>query len=81
MTLGTAPFDVELTQTYTYGGVNGRVSKRDTQLATNGQPGESFTQGFTWNALGEASSIDYPRCTNTGCRQLFQDVPVGYPNN
>jgi RHS repeat-associated protein len=80
VTLGTTAFDVELTQTYTYGGLNGRVSKRNTQLATNGQAGESFTQGFNWNALGQVSSLDYPRCTSPGCQQLFQDVPVGYPN-
>lgn len=65
--VGMTPYNVELTQTYLYGGLDGRVSQRDTQLVTNGTPGESFTQSFSWNALGNAASVGSSRCTHAGC--------------
>src|SRR5207253_1458133 len=62
----------------TYGGLDGRVSQRDTQAST----GEAFTQGFTDDDLGLVSALSYPRCTNGDCTApapaVFTDVPVGY---
>ncbi|HEX3555793.1 MAG TPA: hypothetical protein VIA62_21455, partial [Thermoanaerobaculia bacterium] len=72
--LGTARID----ETYTYGGRDGRVSRRDTASST----GESFTQSFSYNALGLTDTLTYPACTHAGCTQtaapLFADVPAGY---
>ncbi|MBW8876540.1 MAG: S-layer homology domain-containing protein, partial [Acidobacteria bacterium] len=71
---GTARID----ETYTYGGRDGRVSRRDTASST----GESFTQSFSYNALGLSDTLTYPACTHTGCTQpaaaVFADVPTGY---
>ena len=77
-TANGSPVTVQVTETYTYGGRDGRVSRRDTQAST----GEAFTQAFTYNDLGLVSSLTYPTCTHTGCTQtvpaVFADVPVGY---
>ena len=78
VTVGGSPITVQVTEAYTYGGRDGRVSRRDTQAST----GESFTQAFTYNDLGLASSLTYPTCTHAGCTQpapaVFSDVPAGY---
>jgi len=58
--------DVQVTETYTYKGVGGRVSKRTTALST----GESFTDGYTYDSLGNVFSVDYPKCT--GCDFLSE---------
>ncbi|HEX6900065.1 MAG TPA: RHS repeat-associated core domain-containing protein [Thermoanaerobaculia bacterium] len=84
VTLGGAPYTLQIAETYTYGGVDGRVSRRDTAAYVNGStsPSESFTQSFAYNALGLTSSLDYPRCTHAGCVQPaeFVDVPAGHPD-
>ncbi|MFL6193889.1 MAG: RHS repeat-associated core domain-containing protein, partial [Thermoanaerobaculia bacterium] len=58
---------VLITETYTYGGREGRVSQRDTQTSVNGGTNESFTQSFAWNELGDQATIDYPLCTFSPC--------------
>jgi len=55
-----APLDVTVEETYTYGGTGGRVSRRDTVLNT----GQSFTQGWTYDDLGQVIALDYPTCTH-----------------
>jgi RHS repeat-associated protein len=87
-TVGGGPITVQVDETYTYGGVDGRASKRDTLVTptVNGavQPYHSFTQGFTYNDLGLVSSLSYPQCTHAACTSpqpaVFTDVPVGSPN-
>ncbi len=82
------PIIVQVDETYTYAGRDGRVSQRDTKATptVNGtvQPLHSFTQGFTYNELGLVSSLSYPLCTDAGCTQsappVFADVPAGTPN-
>jgi RHS repeat-associated protein len=64
VTLGTAPFTVELEETYTYAGRDGRPSKRDTRLWTNGVNTDRFTQTFAYEPLGRVSSLGYPQCTH-----------------
>jgi RHS repeat-associated protein len=84
VTIGTTPYTIQIAETYTYGGKDGRVSKRDTQTTTtpSSTPGESFTQGFTYTDLGQVNSLDYPLCTHAGCTSpaIFSDVPAGAPN-
>ncbi len=60
-------FKVQARETYTYAGLGGAVSKRDTQLWVNDAPTDSFTQGFAWRDLGNLNYVDYPECTNAGC--------------
>ncbi|HSL81718.1 MAG TPA: hypothetical protein VLF66_03025 [Thermoanaerobaculia bacterium] len=68
--LGGTPHTVEVTETYTYAGKQGRVSKRDTATAVTSPFTSvlgSFTQSWTWNDLGDRASTTYPRCTHAGC--------------
>lgn len=65
--LGTTPHTALITETYTYGGREGRVSKRDTSLTFDGGAAESFTQSFTYYHLGQEKTVAYPQCTHSGC--------------
>ncbi|HKI00774.1 MAG TPA: RHS repeat-associated core domain-containing protein [Thermoanaerobaculia bacterium] len=88
VTVGSTAFTVQVDEAYTYGGLDGRVSKRDTAffVATPGAPltaRESFTQSFGYDALGLATSLAYPICTHAECAPaapVFTDVPAGHPN-
>jgi RHS repeat-associated protein len=77
-----APFNatVLLTETHKYGGRQGRVSSRTTQMIFNGTPGESFTQSWTWNALGDLGSVTYPACQFAGCVPVTRTISPGYTN-
>jgi RHS repeat-associated protein len=47
----------------------------------NGGAAESFTQGFTWNDLGDVASLSYPQCTHTACTATSpRTVSFGYTN-
>ncbi len=74
---GTA-YTALITETYTYGGKQGRVSQRDTQLSVNGGTNESFTQSFAWDDLGNPQTINYPQCTFTGCTSAARSVTPTY---
>jgi RHS repeat-associated protein len=65
--LGTITHPIAVAETYTYAGKDGRVSKRDTQVVFDTMPTEAFTQGFTYDDLGNTASLAYPQCTHTGC--------------
>ena len=54
--------DVSVTETYTYGGIGGRPSLRTTALTT----GQSFSQAWTYDHLGQVSLLTYPTCTHPG---------------
>lgn len=75
---GTGDVDVTVTETYTYGGRGGRVSRRDTAASTD----QTFTQGWTYDDLGRVSRIEYPRCTFPQCSAAdpapARDVDLGY---
>jgi RHS repeat-associated protein len=59
-----APFNatVEIKETYEYAAPEGRISRKDTYNIYNGAQSEVFRQGFTWDDLGNASTITYPDC-------------------
>ncbi|MEP7012661.1 MAG: RHS repeat-associated core domain-containing protein [Acidobacteriota bacterium] len=65
--LGTTTHTVAVAETYVYAGKDGRASKRDTQTFFNTAPTEAFTQGFTYDDLGNTASLAYPQCTHAGC--------------
>ncbi|MFY9824607.1 MAG: RHS repeat-associated core domain-containing protein [Thermoanaerobaculia bacterium] len=64
-TLGGASFTARIDEIYAYGGRDGRVSRRDTFSST----GESFTQSFSYNALGLIDTLGYPACAHAACTQ------------
>ncbi|HEV3077070.1 MAG TPA: RHS repeat-associated core domain-containing protein [Thermoanaerobaculia bacterium] len=62
---GGNPYTDEWTYTYTYAGLDGRVSQRTLQHTFNGQATgnqESFTQGWTYTQLGKIDTETYPNC-------------------
>ncbi|HWS72167.1 MAG TPA: RHS repeat-associated core domain-containing protein, partial [Thermoanaerobaculia bacterium] len=72
---------VAVTEGYSYGGVGGRPSRRDTATGSDPFTGLSFHHGQTYNDLGLVSSIVYPchpagsACTNDG-----SSLPLSYAN-
>lgn len=64
-TLGGSSFTARIDETYVYGGRDGRVSNRTTVSST----GESFTESFSYNALGLTDTLTYPSCTHLACTQ------------
>ncbi len=69
--------DVVVTETYTYGGLDGRVSRRDTASST----GQSFTQSWTHHPLGASQTVTYPTCTHAPCSSgpgPLRTVSYGY---
>jgi RHS repeat-associated protein len=79
--IGSTQYTVELRETYTYGGKQGRVSQRDTANVVGGSLFESFTQSWTWNDLGDPASVTYPRCTHAACTAAtLRTVAPAYTN-
>jgi hypothetical protein len=76
------PFNATVlaTETYTYGGRQGRVSSRTTQMTYNNTPSESFSQSWSWNELGDLASISYPLCQFAACVPVSRSISPGYTN-
>ena len=68
----SAVADITVTEDYTYGGVGGRISRRNTSVSD----GESFTQSWSYNDLGQVSDLTYPRCTHGGCTSQSTSGPA-----
>jgi RHS repeat-associated protein len=71
---------VVVTETYVYGGRDGRVSRRDTSNTFNGSQTEIFNQFFTWNDLGQLATLDYPQCAFAACASTPRTVSHTYTN-
>jgi RHS repeat-associated protein len=66
-------------ETYTYGGVGGRVSQRDTLAGIVGGFQGTFTQGFTWSDLGLPATVTYPQKSGVGpARTVTFDLTNGW---
>ncbi len=65
--LGANTHTVAVTETYVYGGKEGRASKRDTQVTFNSAPAKAFTQSFVYDDLGNTATLNYPQCTHVPC--------------
>lgn len=77
--VGTTGFTVLMREIYNYSGLGGRVSNRDLQSHVNGTQGESFTQGWSYNDLGDVAALSYPRCVWTSCNGASTTAPtVGF---
>lgn len=78
------PFDsVEVIETYTYGGRQGRTSRKNTGYKYGGAAGtESWKQTYTYTDLGELDEQGYPECTWAGCPgALPRTVDYSYSNS
>jgi RHS repeat-associated protein len=65
-----SPFTVELRESFTYCGREGRMSRRSLDNYVNyaTTPSESFVlPNVTYDGIGEVTSLDYPRCTHAAC--------------
>ncbi len=74
--------DAVLTTAYQYLGRDGRVSRRTVSLAFDSTPAESFTQTFSYTALGNPDALGYPVCTHAACQApppVFADVLASHP--
>ncbi len=79
--LGTTPHTVQISETYTYSGLDGRASKRDTAMTFDGAPAEAFTQSFTWSVMGDVDTLSYPACIVGRCpATTSRTVTNGYSN-
>jgi RHS repeat-associated protein len=79
--LGAATHTAQITETYAYNGIDGRVSKRDTSMTFDGSPAEAFTQSFTWTVLGDVDTLGYPACIVGRCpATTSRSVTNGYTN-
>lgn len=56
--------DVTVTETYFYGGVGGRTSRRRTEVAMGA--GQTFNQFFDYDDLGRLRNLTYPTCAVGG---------------
>jgi RHS repeat-associated protein len=59
--------EVRVTESYSYGGREGRISSKSTQFAESGIDTERHDQSFTWSPGGELLSESYPVCTGGVC--------------
>lgn len=74
------PFNttVEVRDTYVYGGEEGRVSQKDTQMFLNGTAKEGFRQTWDWNLLGDLEGQTWPDCFATCTPSTPRTVTYGY---
>lgn len=82
LSVGTTPYLVQLRETYTYGGVGGRPTGLST-FWVNSTTGDLFTQGWTYDDLGNVTRLTYPRCAQSGCggaAAISRLVDFGYTN-
>lgn len=65
-----------MTESYTYAGRDGRVSRRDTSVSS----GLDVTQTFIWDELGNISSMEYPSCPSCEFSDASPTVTNSYTN-
>ncbi|HVT56883.1 MAG TPA: RHS repeat-associated core domain-containing protein [Thermoanaerobaculia bacterium] len=66
--LGSTVYTVAISQTYTYGGLDGRVSNRVTQNSVNNSSiPEIWSTTFTYDPLGKLQTVSYPACQFDKC--------------
>jgi RHS repeat-associated protein len=66
-------------ETFTYGGVGGRVSQRSTFTGIVGGNMGTFTVGFAWSDLGLPASVTYPQLSGVGpARTVSYDYTGGW---
>jgi RHS repeat-associated protein len=62
------PLDIVATVTNTYAGFGGRLSRRTVTTGGDGDvPRVRFTTDFSYDSLGNPTSLAYPSCLQAGC--------------
>jgi YD repeat-containing protein len=72
-----------VTEDYFYGGLGGRLSKRDTTIKHDITTLRVFTEGFSYNSTGDTASITYPVCvpaSNCTIASPLAGIKLGYKN-
>jgi RHS repeat-associated protein len=78
--LGGTTHTVVVTELYTYGGKDGRVSQKESRLAFNGTTNEFFFQSYAYDDVGQVTSLSYPNCAFAACTSSPRTVSFGYNN-
>ncbi len=70
--------DVVVSETYSYGGINGELTERLTQKSCVPacSDNEQFSQTFDYDSLGREQTTNYPRCQHAGCVNTDPARPV-----
>jgi hypothetical protein len=69
--------DIQVKETYTYGGTGGQISAKRTEITG----GPTFDQTFSYNDLGQTLTLGYPTCTGCGgAAGKVTTITNGYTN-
>ncbi|HEX8172204.1 MAG TPA: hypothetical protein VF824_16840 [Thermoanaerobaculia bacterium] len=58
--------DITVKETFTYGGLGGRLSKKKTEISN----GPTFEDAYSYTAFGQLASVDYPKCLSCAAGTL-----------
>lgn len=67
-----------VSETYTYGGIGGAVSKSETEFSDSLGRYEKFTQSYAYTELGDVSEISYPNSAANSSVTIGRDRKVTY---
>lgn len=62
--------EVTVKETYIYSGVGGRMSQKNTSVVRPNGESASFYDVYSYNSLGDLSSLQYPNCSSGSCLSL-----------
>jgi hypothetical protein len=67
-----------VSETYTYGGIGGAVSKYETEMSDTLGRYEKFTQSYSYTELGDVAEIGYPNSASNSSVIIGRDRKVTY---
>lgn len=73
--------NVAVVETYTYGGLGGRLSVKNTRVSRPSGDVASFDDQYSYNTAGDLASVTYPLCSSGTCLSLsapFRTVSSSY---
>ena len=77
--LGSAGVTIAaVSETYTYGGVGGAVSKYETEFSDSLGRYEKFSQSYSYTELGDVSEMGYPNSTANSSVTIGRDRKITY---
>jgi YD repeat-containing protein len=71
--------EVTVTETYQYGGLGGRMSRKDTTVQRLSGETAQFYDQYTYNSMGDLASLTYPVCASGTCMSLSAPSRVVSP--
>jgi YD repeat-containing protein len=69
--------DTLVTETYGYG-THGLVTSKETAVSVGGVPFQTFSQGYSYDDLGEATGLDYPTCPSCAANSGLGTLTRGF---